>query len=247
MGRPIKPQRIAWLVVLCFVSQCFATSIVTLVSEHGIVTCADGKSVGKAAGISGQTPRIANPTINDKARVIRNRFAISHTGLRGFGWNAPYSVERVFEELERDVSPMLAMASIANLIRSKLVSQFEGFDVQLTSGKFRPEHLPVPRDQMTRFTVAGYDGPTAHVYDVTVVIDWKALTHAVPTIQPVYPNPSRKRLTPHAVGSAMAITELFNTGDITFARERRAMPVEIDALVHDQDLDIAGMESLGAE
>lgn len=245
MRRTSEFQLIAWLGALLLGSHCFATTVVTLVTTHGIVVCADGKITQELNKLDPRVPpKGVGSVAGSKVFLIKNRFTISHAGLRGVYKNAPYSVDRMIRELQRDVSPALTMAKIADLIRDKLAAQFDGFDIHLKSGRFRREHLSPPGDEITRFIIAGYDGQTPHIYAITIGIDWKRLAVTPPVAQSRYPQPQRKNLTQYIVGSTIGISELFDIKSATYARERKAMPVEIDALVADRDLDIAGMARL---
>jgi hypothetical protein len=236
-------KSIAWLGILCLRSDCLATTVVTLVTTHGVVVCADGKAIHERNPRQGRRTPL-EPSYPEKAVLIKNRFAVSHNGLRSLFKNSPYSVERIFGELERDVSPSFTVSKVADLIRDKLNAEFAGFDVLLKSGRFGREQMPPPQDVITRFNVAGYDGPVAHIYTITIGVDWNALVVSPAVVESVYPQRARNNLTPYIVGSVVGISELFNINSATYGREHKSMPVEIEALAMDRDLDVPGMGRL---
>jgi hypothetical protein len=247
-------QWIAWL-ALCCVSNCYGTTVVTLVTAHGIVICADGKVTQGGNDPAPRKLAISEQT-SQKSFLIQERNAVSHTGIieltdvyeikgnRRVRANIPYSAGRIITEVRREFSPLFTTAKLADLIRNKLITAFAGFDVLLNSGSLRPEMLPPPHDLLTEFTIAGFDGETAHVYSVGVDINWRSLSHAVEPIRPIYPG-IRKNLSLTIAGHSDAIVELWNNRSGIAARQLEAtLPLEYGALQGDRDLEIDHMTIL---
>jgi hypothetical protein len=125
LSRPrVFNQRLAWLAIFCLIGNCSATTVVTLVSTHGIVICSDGKSTDTT---NERKPGIPVSHTSTKVFVIQNRFVLSHGGIRDFDIRKnegnkrvpiafPYSVDRMVGDLRREISPMLTLVGIANTI-----------------------------------------------------------------------------------------------------------------------------------
>jgi len=243
---------LASLAILCTAFQLNATTVVTIVSSHGIVVCADGKSTF-VENYGGPRPRIPKAITSKKVFVIQNRFVVAHGGWSSIEVRPnkgeapikiPYSLDHMISDLQREASPIFTAASISNLIRNKLESQFAGFDWLPKSGSLRREMLPPPGDVITMFTIAAYDGGSPHVYEVAVDMDWAALIHRVPPPRTLYPG-QRKNLSLFIMGHNDAIMELPNQQLVASRRFSTDFPLEYDALANDRDLDISHMVILG--
>jgi hypothetical protein len=235
---------VAGVVAFSAVSECYATTIVTLVSSHGIVVCADGKEL---IGIGTSSP---SEIPGRKVFVIQGRFVISHGGIRNFRvrerrdktnrTRVAFSSDQVISEVQREASPMLTVAGVADMIRTKLISEFLNFDILPRSGSFRPEYIPAPHVIITELSVAGYDGQSPHVYEIAVEMDWAAHAHRVPPVRSQYPD-QRKNLSLYITGSNSGILELLDHNSATFQAATATMPTEITALNQDRDLGVPGM------
>ena len=195
-------SRIGWLATLCCCAiHCDATTVVALVTKHGIVIGADGKVTQASNSISPSNGTLPN---GQKVFVIQDRFAVYHGGMvsiradilnagKRVPVNIPYSVSRIIGDVKKEASPMFTLARIAESLRQKVILQFEGFDVLPQSGSFRPEHLPPPHTSITVFAVAGYDGQTPRIYEVGVDMDWKARVDASDSSAPhAVPGPTEE-------------------------------------------------------
>jgi hypothetical protein len=251
-GTRILKRAIAWSAVVLLPLRCAATTIVTLITTHGIVICADGKVTEVTSKSSPNAPATDAGT-GEKLFVIQDRFVVEHGGIKNFhlsegsGKNRsiliPYSSDRIVSELRRDASPMFTVSRVAELISAKLVEEFKGFDILPQSGSFRPEHLQPPTHRViTEFTISGYDGQTAHVYGVGVEMDWKALAHRVTPVTTLYPEQEkRKYLSTFISGHSDAIMELYQRSAQGSRQFAAKWPLEYSALGNERDLEIDGM------
>jgi hypothetical protein len=235
---------IASFLVVGLASSCRATTIVTLVASRGIVICADGKVTQES---NDSRPLPSTGRYNRKLFLIQDRFVVSHGGIRHFHipdignqTKIAFSSKKVIREVQREAAPMFTVARVAEMIRSKLISEFAGFDMLPRSGSLRREHIPPPSDVITDIGVAGYDGESARVYEIAVEMDWKELAHRVTPVKPLHPS-QRKNLSLYIMGSSSGISELQNPNSATFRDARTTMPTEISALTQDLDLDVPGM------
>ena len=230
-----------------------ATTIVTLITAHGIVICADGK-VTEVTNESGPNASAADAGTGEKLFIVQNRFVVEHAGIKsvrasvGRGKSRtsiviPYSLDRVIAELRRDASPMFTLLRVAELTRAKLVEEFMGFDVLPRSGSFRPENLQPPTHRViTEFNISGYEGETAHVYSVGVEMDWSALAHVVTPVATLYPEQEkRKYLSMFVSGHSDAIAELYDRTTLGARSFASRWPLEYAALGNERDLDIDAM------
>lgn len=242
-------KRIALLALIFIVERCGATTIVTLVTIHAIVLCADSRGVLKRAGDF--RPRKLSAGEMRKIFVVHDHFAVAHDGSAILEFSKfdgktvvpmfTYSVARIVRDLQRDTTPAFTIRSAADLLRTKLVSQFEGFDVIPKSGALkREEGHPMEDDAITNFTVAGYDGSTAHVYQVGVGMNWNTLTHHVTPVATLYPE-ARKHISLFISGYSDAIQDLWKNNSLSTRNYAATFPIEYNALAHDLDLSIDQM------
>jgi hypothetical protein len=238
--------RIAWLTLVLAV-QLRATTIVIVVTVHGIVLCADSHTGVYQTGNIG--PISPSAEQRQKLFVIQNRFVVGHDGDAALYFGkydgkkvvplaTPYFALDIINGLRRDASPTYSLAGIAGLLRNRLTAQFSDFDVIPRSGAMKREDgHPLDNDTITHFTIAGYDGQQqAHVYQVGVAMNWNTLTHVVSPIATLYPE-SRKNISLFASGYNDAIEDLWKSPNSPRARKfASAFPVQYHALQADLDL-----------
>jgi hypothetical protein len=226
---------------------CKATSIVTVISSHGIVVGADGKVVHD---LIGGRPE---PLLDTKAFLIRGRFVIAHAGIRHFdlpedgsGRIVPrFSFDDVIAQMRNDTSPWPDVRSVAELVRSKLIQEYNGFDTVPRSGLLHPDDLTNSQHNViTRLTIAGLDKQGPHQFEVRVEMDWPTLSHHTPPIITIYPS-GRINLSCHVHGESSALREVMEQPD-SFSRKQLMewMPEETNALLQDHDLGLFGMARL---
>ena len=202
-------------------------------------------------------PRQPSTTEMQKTFIIQDRVALAHDGAMILEFvmfdgkklvqvGTPYSVARIVRDLRRDTSLMDTIVGVATKLRQKLVSQFNGFDAILKEGYMkRPEGHPIEDDTVTHFTIAGYDGPTAHVYEVGVALSWRTFTHYVTPVRAMYPQPNRKNISLFVQGYSDAIQDLWKNPNSPRTRKfAAAFPSEYRTLPDDLDLSLSQMITL---
>ena len=247
-------NRIAWLCVF-LASQCCATTVITIVTVHGIVICADSMNSDESS--KELMPRKPSTAERQKTFIIQDRVALAHDGAMILEFvmfdgkklvqvGTPYSVARIVRDLRRDTSLMDTIVGVATKLRQKLVSQFNGFDAILKEGYMkRKEGHPIEDDTLTHFTIAGYDGPTAHVYEVGVALSWRTFTHYVTPVRAMYPQPNRKNISLFVQGYSDAIQDLWKNPNSPRTRKfAAAFPSEYRTLPDDLDLSLSQMITL---
>src|SRR5207302_5399697 len=182
----------------CFVSTCKATSVVILVSRHGIVLGADGKATFTATG---QKQRISGATTHQKIFFLNRSIAIAHAGFEAMSISAVggkhlqtareyFSVGQFIQDVQKRTSPVFTTSKVADILKDVLTNKFSDLDLMLKSGSIKRGDIPAPHDVLTQFYVAGYEGQSARVYNVLVEIDWRTLTHNIAVVT-LYPGQRR--------------------------------------------------------
>lgn len=147
--------------------------------------------------------------------------------------------------MDSEVSPLFTVKAVAELLRSKLVSEFSSFDDFIRAGAFKKEMLPPPGDGIVEYTVSGFDQSSApSVYSVAVGVNWSARVHTVPPIESLYPGPRRNlHLFPNGQNAAILQTSVPGRA---IAREfSENHPAEYAAITKDLDIDLEHMVSVG--
>lgn len=237
--------------VLSFTSS--ATTIVTLITTHGIVICADGKSGNATNGIAPHTSRINQ---SSKVFLIQNRFVVGHAGIRDLSLGiqengrstpikTPYSTDSIIQSA-KSVAPMFTLHKVAEILREELARQFTGFDDLVRTGVFTRKLIP-ETNVITEFTITGYESGAAKMYAIGIGIDWGKGAYTVPPVRVLCPS-DRRNLNFSISGYSDASQEVFNpktqTALVRSAKFKKAHPAEYDAFVNDHDLSIAQMTAL---
>jgi len=224
------------------------------VTAHAIVICADSLNNFKQS--KEVNPIKLSAEQKQKLFILQDRIAVAHDGSAGlfFGESdgtkvvpltKPYFAWHIIQELRRDTSVMYTTAHVANILRDKLIAQFKCFDVVLKSGALKPDQGRFAEDDpLTNFTVAGYDGAAAHVYQLGVGINWNTRSHIIKPVATLYPGVG-KNISLFLAGYNDAIQELWKNQNGPITRKFVAtFPIEYRALGIDQDLGIDHMITL---
>lgn len=226
--------------------QSFATTVVAIVTKHGIVLCVDSK-------VSGSVPTTSPDAILDnpsqKSFIIGDHAAIAHAGskawklvVRGGAPFLAYPFEQSIAEAKETVGAQFAIGHLAEVLRQALEEQFHDFDEKMIKTGFVTKDSISGGDYVSIYLIAGYDGDTPYVYGVYVMVDWNTNKHYLKT-QLLYPA-KRKNLSLFDFGVTGEIEAMKNRANPVAVEFSRFLPQEYTALRDDQDLDIDGMTKL---
>jgi hypothetical protein len=221
-----------------FPRESYCTSIVVLITHHGIVIGGDGK-VSIEYFRSRSLPR--RSFAGEKIAVLQNRIVLANAGIESlFGEKAtPYSFHAMVEEVTPSLSDGMTVREFVEVLRKAILQKFVGFDVALKNAIIKREDLPPPGDMLFKYFVVGYDGKVPQAFQIDLAIDWRSLHLKEPTVIPFYPDPSRKNIMIRWVGGEKhGIIELRNPQSEVTKKAYTQIPIEIKALLGDQNLTL---------
>jgi len=226
----------ALLIATClFVTPSQATTLVVVVTKHGIVMAADGKAVTLHPN-----QRIPNGTsVVRKIRLAQGRIIWGAAGLEraANGKVVAYDFNRFSDAVETRIPPGASILEASELIREELARAFAGFDVMLRSGTFTPEDAK-SGNGLIRYFIAGYEAGAPKVFRIDIDIDWGNKHLEEPKLIPVYPGGcQRKNLSTCGAGPDIFKT-LKDTRSIYFKWAVYRTPLEMHGLLNDRDISL---------
>lgn len=225
------------VLIFCLCECSSATSIVVLVTRHGITIGADGKIVKPATR---RSPRTTTSGLT--LFLVHNRIAIAGCGVESVGEGdiVPWDFPKFVDQLRADVSPNIKVSQFIETARQSFSNKFDGFDILLRNGALKEGSLQeLQGGGFFRFYVAGYEDGKPLVSTIELDIDWQNLEHSIPAARSVYPDVGRKNLSLiWTGGNEHGIIELGIQHLAAAEQLRSKMPAEIAALVRDQDLNL---------
>ena len=220
-----------------------ATTVIVLRTNHDIVVGIDGKTGGK--GASQQAGGKSLPgAAGLKWITIDNRIVCANAGPESIpNVDASYSFDAMMQEIKGGVPPSVTVSNVVGLLKAKLAAKFRGFDIELQTGRVKPEDLAPPHTTLLKYYVIGYEIGAPYVYTVEMDIDWNA-THLTGPI--ITPQSSRKNLSLTWTGAEdRGIIELRDKTTAACKKAAIDMPQEMQALTEDTDLAAPQMLRLG--
>jgi len=228
-----------WLLTLSFIFiapfQCYATSIVVLVTKEAIVVGVDGKET-----ISHTQPLPSSSGTATKGFLLHGRIAVATAGNGGIrqGSNVRYSFIPFIEEVESRLEPTTTISDAVDFLKDHLTQRLTWVDGLLESKAIRPEHFDFS-DRLFDYSVAGFEAWIPKVFIIELDVNWDELSLKNPRVTQFDPFKEFENLFPLVLpGKGNGYEELFQPNSSTRQSAIARFPVEIVALLNDQELTV---------
>jgi len=219
----------AWL----FPVSLAATTVIVVVTRHGVFVGSDSKFTKRAADFSA-----TGQGTTEKIILIQDRIAVVDIGVSDIRYGVNHYnfltwIRSLIPNLPADVS----VEDFVGILDNESYKVFATFDALLKNGTVKQEQPDETCQSFIQYIIAGYQKGIPALYEVRYDIDWNRKVLVGPTPILLDPEPhATGAFRVHMLGIKEAIEDATNEDSYAYKRLKAKLPKTFGALLSDHDV-----------
>jgi hypothetical protein len=218
-----------------------ATTVVLIVTRHGIILASDSKTFT----INERYER-STESLTKKYVIVQDRIIVASIGHGDIRGGAHYNFLTWMNQLETGLPKDISVDDLASTIKTESAKVFMGFeDVFIKGGLLKPQDPSENLGSFIQYVIAGYQGGVPRICVVQFYVDWQQKRLIGPTMISRDLDERKGDFSVHAFGIKEAITDVLNRNSYAYSETMRSCPRTISKLTAHQDILIDETACLG--